>query len=725
MSLKPSLKFWIFLLAIVAAIFAVILGSFIGSWVSLDPAERQLVHGIFGKLFPFPLLGALLLVVIIGTLVSLLFKYYVIPILQLAEKARLITTVNPGYRIAPSGAREVRHLTAVINDAAEAYQHLQLDVDARIEATRAELNEERNRLAALVSELPSGVLVCNTGGQILLYNQQARALLQRTEGRGTLTGTWIGLGRSIFGALDRAPIAAGLEVQQQAASEGRPAPPASFLTTLADGTCLRVKLAPVFHPGNQYVELSGFVLTLEDMTRQIAAKTRQEQVIHELDETLAAALADLRRTARAAAGISPGGGPVAEGIETAVRTITTRLQQARKDHARQLPPAGLQEVIPAGDLLQVLRQALAEQTGIEVRIVAVEPLQLHLDSLALTRALADFATRLRDRFPLEHLELRLAAAAAEKAQLEVTWVGPGLPRELLEEWGDSPLVNGPQGEPLGFATLLAAQGGALQIDAGPGESCTRLTLLLPTGAEGHVPALHPAHQERPVFYEFDLFGQPPGEGTGCKLLRDLTYVVFDTETTGLNPAAGDEVIQLGAIRIVKGKMLRDEIIDQLIDPRRSVPASSVAIHGIPPELLVGQPTFAEILPQFRAFVEGAVLVAHNAAFDMRFLYMQKARTGIVFDQPVLDTLLLSSVVHPNLKTHTLDAIAERFDIPLVGRHTALGDAIVTAEVLLKLIPLLEAQGVHTLEEAIAAAAKSPYARISLDQPRPPRNPESR
>ena len=78
---------------------------------------------------------------------------------------------------------------------------------------------------------------------------------------------------------------------------------------------------------------------------------------------------------------------------------------------------------------------------------------------------------------------------------------------------------------------------------------------------------------------------------------------------------------------------------------------------------------------------------------------------------MLDTLLLSSVVHPTLGTHALDAIAERLDIPIVGRHTALGDAIVTAEVLLKLIPLLEVQGIFTLEEAIAAASRSPYARI--------------
>ena len=73
---------------------------------------------------------------------------------------------------------------------------------------------------------------------------------------------------------------------------------------------------------------------------------------------------------------------------------------------------------------------------------------------------------------------------------------------------------------------------------------------------------------------------------------------------------------------------------------------------------------------------------------------------------------ITSIVHPNQEGHSLDAIAERFNITIVGRHTALGDALVTAEVLLKLIPLLEAQGVLTLQDALDASQKSPFAKIT-------------
>ena len=82
-----------------------------------------------------------------------------------------------------------------------------------------------------------------------------------------------------------------------------------------------------------------------------------------------------------------------------------------------------------------------------------------------------------------------------------------------------------------------------------------------------------------------------------------------------------------------------------------------------------------------------------------------------FDQPVLDTLLLSAVVHPAQESHRLEAIAERLGVVVQGRHTALGDAIVTAEVFLKLIPLLAAQGIHTLGQAREAAQRTYYARV--------------
>src|SRR6266542_1639730 len=182
-------------------------------------------------------------------------------------------------------------------------------------------------------------------------------------------------------------------------------------------------------------------------------------------------------------------------------------------------------------------------------------------------------------------------------------------------------------------------------------------------------------------------------------------------TTSLEPSAGDEIISLGAVRIVNGRLLKHEVFEQLVNPQRSLNRESSRIHGIDARLLVSQPTLGEVLPDFHRFCEGSVLVAHNAAFDMRFLELKEAATGIRFDQPVLDTLLLSAAVHPNLQDHRLEAIAERLGVRVIGRHTALGDALLTGEILLKLIPLLAESGIDTLKQAREASQRTYHARL--------------
>ena len=139
---------------------------------------------------------------------------------------------------------------------------------------------------------------------------------------------------------------------------------------------------------------------------------------------------------------------------------------------------------------------------------------------------------------------------------------------------------------------------------------------------------------------------------------------------------------------------------------------AAAITGIDDAMLAGQPAIDKVLPALHQFGEDTVLVAHNAAFDMRFLQLKESATGLRFDQPVLDTLLLSAVLHPQQESHRLEAIAERLGVRVVGRHTALGDALVTAEVFQKLVPLLADRGIHTLGQALAASRQSGYASLS-------------
>ncbi|MBK9953669.1 MAG: hypothetical protein IPP18_00475 [Rhodocyclaceae bacterium] len=242
--------------------------------------------------------------------------------------------------------------------------------------------------------------------------------------------------------------------------------------------------------------------------------------------------------------------------------------------------------------------------------------------------------------------------------------------------------------------------------------------MLPVAAtpEAAPEALAAYHQSargdsRPEYYDFNLFNfQHAGVDLDRRLV-ELAYTVFDTETTGLEPSNGDEIIQVGAVRIVNGRLLRQEIFDQLVDPRIPLKPEGIPIHGITEDMVRGQPTIDAVLPGL-----SRVLHRHRAGGPQcrvrhAFPPAQEDSTGVSFQQPVLDTLLLSAVIHANQESHRLESIADRLGINVIGRHTALGDAFVTGEVFLKMVGLLADMGIHTLRQALEAAQKTYLARV--------------
>jgi len=373
----------------------------------------------------------------------------------------------------------------------------------------------------------------------------------------------------------------------------------------------------------------------------------------------------------------------------------------------------LEEMLGA-DLIAAAQRRIESRVGIRTEVEAVdESLWVKVDSFSLLLGLTYLASRLREEFDIRALRFRLQSAG-RLAHLDMVWPGTAFAMATLHEWELEPMKVGAESSALTLRDLNERHGGEIWYQRDTARQAGYFRLVLPAAvAQVALPASALLHGDsRPDYYDFDLFRQL-GERHELddRPLTELTYTVFDTETTGLDPKGGDEIIQIGAVRIVNGRLLKNEYFDQLVDPRRPLSPDSIAIHGITEDMLEGKPTIDAVLPAFHAFCEDTVLVAHNAAFDMRFLQLKEDASSVSFTQPVLDTLLLSPVIHPNQESHKLEMIAERLGIAIIGRHSALGDTIVTGEVFLKMIPLLAQMNIRTLREAREAAEKTYFARV--------------
>ncbi|WP_171239410.1 3'-5' exonuclease [Ruegeria sp. HKCCA5491] len=208
---------------------------------------------------------------------------------------------------------------------------------------------------------------------------------------------------------------------------------------------------------------------------------------------------------------------------------------------------------------------------------------------------------------------------------------------------------------------------------------------------------------RPLVYDFDLLNSDTDTEFDSKALRDLCFVVFDTETTGLLPHK-DEIVQIGAVRVVNGRIVAGENLDILVNPGIPIPPASTKVHKINDRMVQDSPDITEAGRVFHKFARDAVIVAHNAPFDMAFLRRHAKRMDVDWNHPILDTVLLSAVLFGASDKHTLDALCDRLDItiPVELRHTALGDAVATAEALVKMLPMLQARGMNTFGAVIEA-----------------------
>ncbi len=165
-------------------------------------------------------------------------------------------------------------------------------------------------------------------------------------------------------------------------------------------------------------------------------------------------------------------------------------------------------------------------------------------------------------------------------------------------------------------------------------------------------------------------------------IEEMPIVVFDFETTGLD-AQQDRIIEIGAEKLVGFEVV--ETFSTLISTNVELTPHIQKLTGITPDMLVGKPAIENALPEFLKFVEGSIMVAHNADFDLMMLKAAATRLGYDMDLPCFCTLKMARTFLPNLENRKLDTIAQHYDLTFESRHRSSGDVRVTSEVLRNLI----------------------------------------
>ncbi|MCE5974859.1 DNA polymerase III subunit epsilon [Sinirhodobacter sp. WL0062] len=690
-SLSLRLRVFLFFAALAAGNIGALIAGMVFGFEKLGVPEALDGFIIGGTVAGFVILG------LIAGVWFLFDENVAKPIERLAGGMRARTHAEVASELDQSAGRYLGDLAPA---AAAVTQHLAETRSALIESVQRETNRlarEKERLEALLSDVPVGVLLCTPDHQLVFYNGQAVDLL----GGGHAPG----LDRRVFDYLHQAPVA---HAYARLIETDDPDAASDLLcSTVADGKVLAARMRLLSEGEDRHItSRPGYVLTLRDVSGDMRAHAQREQLMDELFDRIrrpAAALQSLTGVLTADDGPT---GPARDKVRSAARTEALMLADAihtlfERHEANRADwwPLGM---IRASDLGDAVRARVEADHG-EIEIESA-PLMLRCEGFEMVALLGMLASRLKGRS-----EFRLEISEEEGgALIALEWHGAPVPISDLEQWLDAPLEVG-MADVTGRRVLIthASEIWPEPMAGGRGRLCIPLR-------EARRVTKRPKPIPRAVVYDFELLGQVRDAEVAGTPLERLTYVVFDTETTGLLPTEGDEIVQIAAVRIVNGRRVETEVFDTLVNPHRSIPPASTEVHGISDAMVVDAPDIIEVGRRFHKFAEGAVLIAHNAPFDMEFLRRKELAIGQHFDNPILDTVLLSAVVFGQSETHSLDALTHRLGItiPEEARHTAIGDTVATADAFLKLLPALKARGLNTFGEVVAEVRK--HGRLLKD-----------
>lgn len=653
-----------------------------------DPLARARAHQAFGA---SACLTILILAVFIGALRRLVFQ----PLELLGRETRIVG-VNPGHTIELPRHHLLGDVPQAIHDLGVGLARSKRAIDEAATASSSDPESRQVRLETILASLQEGLLVCDDRARIVFYNPAARGVFHDNPA--------LGIGRSLHLLVAAAPIEKSLLVLRRRRvrhQEPREADSGvSFVCTTLQGGIIscRIRLLPDL-PGLPW----SFLLTCEDISREADALGRRESLLRATVKDMRVPLTSLGLSADSLELLPDLDAAHHAELEHTIAHATRRLIAQFEVLAREVEglesPRFLARDVFVEDLVACVAQRLEEQ-GTRLTMIG-EPLWVTADVHALLFLLEFLALGIRRSCGVGAIELE-TLLGDKRVYFNFCWKGGMVPQAEIEGWMSGAAA------PCGAHTVgevLERLGS--EVWSRPHETPGFATLSFPVPSVPGQCALQPhAPPARPVFVDTPAPDEIVDIGGRELLPLDRAFfVVFDTETTGLAPGGGDEIVSLAGVKIVNRGIVVGESFNQLVDPGRSIPPSSTRIHGITDDQVRGRPRIEEVLRAFRAFVGDAVLVGHNAAFDMRFIRLKQQRAGVRFQGPLLDTLALSRYLHDHTPAHSLDALARRLGVEIRDRHTALGDALVTAEIFLKLLYLLQERGVSTLGGALEVSGR--------------------
>ena len=629
-----------------------------------------------------------------------IFIAYIEPLKKISAEASMIYSSNPSHRLNITGNKDIKNLSSVINDFADMFENLNKNITQQILVARKETEKERNLLAAIMAELPQGVIICNTSGRILLFNSLAKKIFTKETSSNTAE-YFIGLGRSIFHLIDKELIAHAVEEIEEHLNNGRQSVASYFFTPIYTGRLISIETTPVLDQSNL---MTGFILTFQDMSDDIDRYENINQTLLSFKQML-----DNNMLQE---------GPIVSNIVKQTDKELSRdfkLINEKYLHMSSFILDSTLNKLPLTTLslsyfLSSLQKRLWDENGINLNLLNNDTdTRILADTYSFTMALVFLLVNLSEFTTQNEFDLEISTQKKE-IWFDIKWQGNTASPPQIKNILSKKIRGLPS-----FGYVLKQNRAEFEIIAHNNQACSQVRIkaksqLKYSSARENRPAVMAA--SRPEFYDFDLFDIKDANFDLLDTsLKNITYTVFDTETTGLNTDGGDEIIAIAAVRIVNNRIVYQDIFEELVDPKRDIPMESYKIHGINYEMVAGKKDINTILPVFKKFTSDTVFVGHNIAFDMKMLKNKEKATHIKFLNPVLDTLLLSAILHPLHEQHDMENIAKRLGVNIIGRHTALGDAIATAEIFLKLLPILNSNGVLTLKDAIKASKKTYYSRL--------------